>query len=55
MGLPDDDKEGYYNGSPINHASKLGGNLLIIHGIGHDNLHYQNFEMLVNRLRKHNE
>ena len=25
MGLPADNKEGYYNGSPINHASKLEG------------------------------
>ena len=55
MGPPDDDKEGYYNGSPINHASRLGGNLMIIHGTGDDNVHYQNFEMLVDRLIKHNK
>ncbi len=55
MGLPDDNKEGYYNGSPINHASKLEGNLMIIHGTGDDNVHYQNFEMLVDKLIKHNK
>ena len=55
MGLPDDNKEGYYNGSPINHASKLDGNLMIIHGTGDDNVHYQSFEMLVDRLIKHNK
>lgn len=55
MGLPDDNKEGYYNGSPINHASKLEGSLMIIHGTGDDNVHYQNFEMLVDELIKHNK
>jgi dipeptidyl-peptidase-4 len=55
MGLPDDNKDGYYNGSPINHASKLEGNLMIIHGTGDDNVHYQSFEMLVDELIKHNK
>ncbi|MCZ6694103.1 MAG: S9 family peptidase [Bacteroidetes bacterium] len=55
MGLPDDNKEGYYDGSPINHASKLEGNLMIIHGTGDDNVHYQSFEMLVNELIEHNK
>lgn len=55
MGLPDDNEEGYYNGSPINHASKLEGNLMIIHGTADDNVHYQNFEMLVDELIKHNK
>ncbi len=55
MGLPDDNKDGYFNGSPINHASKLAGNLMIIHGTGDDNVHYQSFEMLVDRLIKYNK
>jgi dipeptidyl-peptidase-4 len=55
MGLPDDNQEGYYDGSPINHASKLDGNLMIIHGTGDDNVHYQSFEMLANELIKHNK
>jgi dipeptidyl-peptidase-4 len=55
MGLPDDNKEGYREGSPITHAKKLQGNLLIMHGTGDDNVHYQNFEMLVNELIKHNK
>jgi len=55
MGLPDDNKEGYYNGSPINHAFKLEGNLMIIHGTADDNVHYQSFEMLANELIKHNK
>ncbi len=55
MGLPDDNKEGYREGSPLTHAKKLQGNLLIMHGTGDDNVHYQNFEMLVNELIKHNK
>lgn len=55
MGLPDDNKEGYREGSPVTHAKKLQGNLLIMHGTADDNVHYQNFEMLVNELIKHNK
>jgi len=50
MGLPKDNAEGYTNGSPITHAKNLKGNLLIVHGTGDDNVHYQGFEMLVNEL-----
>jgi dipeptidyl-peptidase-4 len=55
MGLPEDNKEGFKNGSPITFAHKLEGNLLLIHGTGDDNVHYQNFEALVNELIKHNK
>jgi dipeptidyl-peptidase-4 len=55
MGLPEDNKEGFKNGSPITFAHQLKGNLLIIHGTGDDNVHYQNFEALVNELIKHNK
>ena len=50
MGRPDDNPEGYKQGSPITHASNLKGNLLLIHGTGDDNVHYQNCEALVDRL-----
>ncbi len=50
MGLPKDNEEGFKNGSPITFASGLKGNLLIIHGTGDDNVHYQSFERLVNEL-----
>ena len=53
MGLPDDNVEGYKNGSPITFAHQLEGNLLLIHGTGDDNCHYQNCEALVNELIKH--
>ena len=55
MGLPSQNKDGYYDGSPINHASKLQGNLLIMHGTADDNVHYQSFEMLVDELIKYNK
>ena len=52
MGLPDDNEEGYREGSPITYAHNLQGNLLLIHGSGDDNVHYQNCEVLVNELIK---
>ena len=55
MGLPDDNEEGFKNGSPITFAHQLKGNLLIIHGTGDDNCHYQNCEALINELIKHNK
>ncbi|MDD4645807.1 MAG: prolyl oligopeptidase family serine peptidase, partial [Bacteroidales bacterium] len=52
MGLPDDNPDGYRDGSPVNFAKNLVGNLLLIHGSGDDNVHYQNCEVLVNELVK---
>ena len=50
MGLPADNAKGYRLGSPINFAEGLKGKLLIVHGSGDDNVHYQGTERLVNRL-----
>ena len=55
MGLLEDNAKGYHDGSPINFAQHLEGNLMIIHGTADDNVHYQSFEMLVNRLIEHNK
>lgn len=55
MSLLDDNKEGYEQGSPITFAHQLEGNLLLIHGTGDDNVHYQSCEMLVDELIKHNK
>lgn len=52
MGLPAQNVKGYSEGSPITHAAALKGNLLLVHGTGDDNVHYQNFEMLVDELIK---
>jgi dipeptidyl-peptidase-4 len=50
MGLPQDNPAGYRDGSPITHAHRLKGNLLIVHGTADDNVHYANTEALVNEL-----
>jgi len=50
MGLPESNAEGYRRGSPIHFAEGLAGRLLIVHGSGDDNVHYQGTERLVNRL-----
>lgn len=50
MNTPQQNPDGYFRGSPINFVGGLKGNLLLIHGTGDDNVHYQNCEMLVNRL-----
>ncbi|WP_207955459.1 S9 family peptidase [Segetibacter sp. 3557_3] len=53
MGLPKETMQDYVKGSPITHAKNLRGNLLVIHGTGDDNVHYQGTEMLINELVKH--
>jgi len=54
-GLLPDYEEGYKLGSPITHAKNLEGNLLLVHGTGDDNVHYQGAERLINELVKHNK
>jgi dipeptidyl-peptidase-4 len=50
MGTPQGNADGYRIGSPINFAEGLKGKLLVVHGSGDDNVHYQGTERLVNRL-----
>ena len=50
MGLPADDAAAYDHASAIGQAEGLKGSLLIVHGSGDDNVHYQGDERLVNRL-----
>ena len=49
MGLPKDNADGYRAGSAINFADGLKGKLLVVHGSGDDNVHYQGTERLANR------
>ncbi|MEP6390789.1 MAG: DPP IV N-terminal domain-containing protein [Halioglobus sp.] len=53
-GLLEDFEENYREASPITHAANLQGKLLLIHGTGDDNVHYQGSELLVDELVKHN-
>jgi dipeptidyl-peptidase-4 len=50
MSTPATNVEGYKQGSAIGFAEGLKGDLLIVHGSGDDNVHYQGTELLVNRL-----
>jgi dipeptidyl-peptidase-4 len=49
-GLPQDHPEEWKQSSPITFAPQLKGDLLIVHGTGDDNVHYQGTEKLVNAL-----
>ena len=55
MGLPQENMDDFIVGSPMTYAKNLKGNLLYIHGTGDDNVHYQNAELLLNELIKHNK
>ncbi len=50
LGLPQDTPKAYEQSSAINFASGLRGDLLVMHGSGDDNVHFQGFELLVNKL-----
>ncbi|SFQ71540.1 S9 family peptidase [Hymenobacter arizonensis] len=55
MGLLPEDKHYFVDNSPLAHAKKLRGNLLLVHGTGDDNVHYNNAEQMINELVKHNK
>jgi dipeptidyl-peptidase-4 len=48
--LPKDNPEEWKQSSPITFAKQLKGSLLIVHGTGDDNVHYQGTEALINTL-----
>jgi len=55
MGLPQENREDFVKGSPVNNVKGLQGKLLYIHGTGDDNVHYDNAEMLLNELIKYDK
>lgn len=55
MGIPQETMEDYVAGSAVTHAKNLEGDLLVIHGTGDDNVHYQGTERLINELVKYNK
>ncbi len=55
MGLLPEDRHHFVNGSPLAHAKNLKGNLLLIHGTGDDNVHYNNAEQMINELIRYNK
>jgi dipeptidyl-peptidase-4 len=48
MRKPQENASGYDNNSPINHVKLLKGKLLLVHGSGDDNVHYQNTMEMIN-------
>lgn len=50
MDTPKENPEGYRESSPITHAARLKGRLLIVHGTQDDNVHFQNSVQFVNAL-----
>jgi dipeptidyl-peptidase-4 len=50
MGLKDKNSEGYDSASVLTYADKLQGKLMIVHGTGDDNVHYQNTLQFMQKL-----
>ncbi|KAK9071656.1 hypothetical protein SSX86_008085 [Deinandra increscens subsp. villosa] len=50
MGMPDDNKSGYSYGSVMTHVGKLSGNLLLVHGLIDENVHFRHTARLLNAL-----
>ncbi|WP_324671177.1 S9 family peptidase [Hymenobacter sp. GOD-10R] len=50
MGIVPEDKHFFVDNSPLAHAKNLRGNLLLVHGTGDDNVHYNNAEQMINEL-----
>ncbi len=50
MRTPQENPSGYDDYSPINHAEKLKGKFLLIHGSADDNVHFQNTMVFAERL-----
>jgi dipeptidyl-peptidase-4 len=56
MRTPQENPDGYRESAPLNYADKLrdDGHLLLVHGTGDDNVHFQNSSQLVQRLIRAN-
>ncbi len=55
MGTPKENPQGYQNASLLTHAATLSGSLLVIHGTGDDNVHFQNSLSFVDELIANNK
>ncbi|GAA4379150.1 S9 family peptidase [Hymenobacter koreensis] len=52
---PQENPQGYDDNSPVQHAAKLKGKFLLVHGTGDDNVHFQNSVDFVDALVKENK
>jgi len=50
LGVPTEDPDGYHDFSVVNSAANLKGRLLLAHGTGDDNVHFENTVQFVQRL-----
>ncbi|MEM1357012.1 MAG: S9 family peptidase [Bacteroidota bacterium] len=50
-----ENKDGYDKNSPIHYADKLKGDLLLVHGMGDDNVHFQHTAEMANALIMNNK
>ncbi|HMR43432.1 MAG TPA: prolyl oligopeptidase family serine peptidase, partial [Saprospiraceae bacterium] len=50
MRTEEENPDGYRENSPINFADQLKGNYLLVHGMGDDNVHFQNTVEMANAL-----
>ena len=55
MGLVPEDRHFFVDNSPLAHAKTLRGHLLLVHGTGDDNVHYNNAEQMINELIRNNK
>jgi dipeptidyl-peptidase-4 len=55
MDTPEENPDGYKNGSPITYADKYKGKLLIVHGTMDDNVHMQNTIQFIDKLEDLNK
>ncbi len=55
MGTPETNPTGFDDNAPMAYANMLKGNLLLIHGTGDDNVHFQNSVELINALIRNNK
>jgi dipeptidyl-peptidase-4 len=50
MGLPAENAEGYRDSSPLTHAERIAGRLMLVHGLIDENVHFRHTARLVNAL-----
>ncbi len=55
MRTEEENPDGYADNSPVNFADRLKGNYLLVHGMGDDNVHWQNSVEMANALIKANK
>lgn len=51
MRTPRENPEGYERSAPVHNAERLTGDLLLVHGTGDDNVHFQNTVQLADALQ----